>query len=81
MGRLVGDGGCNFEIVDVCVHPDHRLQGLGTQVMETLIEYLRSNAPKSADISVVSVEGAPAMYHMFGFKPTHPTSFSMKLKI
>lgn len=30
MGRIVGDGGCNYEIVDIVVHPDYQRQGLGT---------------------------------------------------
>lgn len=81
MGRVIGDGGCNFEIVDVAVHPDFRRRGLGSRIMEALITYLRSNAPKSAYVSVVAHEGAPALYHKFGFRPTFPTSFGMSLKL
>lgn len=81
MGRVVGDGGCHFEIVDVIVHTDFRERGLASQIRDELITYLRSNAPKSAYVSVVTDGGAPALYHKFGFEPTSPTAFGMSLEI
>ena len=41
MGRIVGDGGCSFQIVDIAVHPDYQRQGLGTRIMEALMHYIR----------------------------------------
>ena len=29
VGRIIGNGGCNFEIVDIALHPDHQRRGLG----------------------------------------------------
>ncbi|AKU54279.1 Attachment to host cells and virulence [Vibrio parahaemolyticus] len=40
MGRVVGDGACNFEIVDVAVDPDYQGNGLGRKVMEYIDGYL-----------------------------------------
>ncbi len=37
MGRIVGDGAINFDIVDVAVDPAHRGKGLGRLVMEKLV--------------------------------------------
>ena len=37
MGRIVGDGALNFEIVDVAVDPEHQGKGLGWKVMEALM--------------------------------------------
>jgi len=79
MGRIVGDGGCNFEIVDIAVHPDYQRKGLGLQIMTALMEHLRNAA--SAYVSLIADEGAPALYEKFGFKPTAPASIGMALVI
>lgn len=38
MGRIIGDGGTAFQIVDVCVHPAHQGRGLGKRIMAALTE-------------------------------------------
>ena len=81
MGRIIGDGGCNYEIVDVAVHPDYQRKGLGYQIMESLMSYLRSNAPKTAYVCLIADEGAPNLYEKFGFEPTAPASIGMALRI
>ncbi len=81
MGRIVGDGGCNFEIVDIAVHPQHQRQGLGTRIMESLMSYLREHAPPSAYVSLIADEGAPELYRRFGFEPTAPASVGMALQL
>lgn len=45
IGRVIGDGGCFFEIVDIAVKPEHQKQGLGDMVMEGLMSYINENAP------------------------------------
>lgn len=46
MGRIVGDGALNFDIVDVAVDPLHQGKGLGRVIMETLVAWLDSHACK-----------------------------------
>ena len=29
MGRIIGDGGCHFQVVDMAVLPEHQKRGLG----------------------------------------------------
>jgi GNAT superfamily N-acetyltransferase len=66
MGRLVGDDGCFYKLVDIAVAPDHQDQGLGTRIVEALVEYVEKNAPPSAYVSLVSnVDG---FYERFGFE-------------
>ena len=79
MGRIVGDGGCNFEIVDMAVHPDFQRQGLGYSIMEALMSYLEREAPSSAYVSLIADHGAPALYRKFGFEPTAPNSIGMAI--
>lgn len=77
MGRVIGDGGCNYEIVDVAVHPDYQRQGYGFRIMEALMEYIHEQAPESAYVSLIADHGAPALYEKFGFEFTAPTSVAM----
>jgi ribosomal protein S18 acetylase RimI-like enzyme len=81
MGRIVGDGRCNFEIVDMAVHPDFQRQGLGKRIMESLMTYLRETAPKTAYVSLIADDGAPALYRQFGFEFTAPASVGMAITL
>ena len=80
MGRVIGDGGCNFEVVDVAVHPEYQRRGLGYQIMEVLMNDLRGNAPKSAYVCLIADHGAPALYEKFGFELTAPDSVGMAIQ-
>lgn len=73
MGRVVGDGGCFFEVVDIAVHPDHQRKGLGSRIMESIMAYLSREAPVSAYVSLIADAGAPGLYRAFGFRPTTPS--------
>lgn len=81
MGRVIGDGGCNFEVVDIAVHPAFQRQGLGRQIMESLMTFLREHAPASAYVSLIADDGAPALYQQFGFEFTAPASVGMALRL
>ena len=81
MGRIVGDGACNFEIVDVAVHPDCQRRGLGSRIMSAIMDYIHAHAPESAYISLIADNHAPALYAKFGFQPTAPVSIGMAYKV
>lgn len=81
MGRVIGDGGCNYEIVDVAIHPAYQRQGHGYRIMEALVGYLRQTAPETAYVCLIADHGAPALYEKFGFEFTAPTSVGMALRI
>lgn len=46
MGRIIGDGGTAFQIVDICVHPGHQGRGLGRRIMAALTDELEHRAPR-----------------------------------
>ena len=46
MGRIIGDGGCFFQIVDIAVLADHQGKGLGKIIMKDLMSYFNNNAPQ-----------------------------------
>lgn len=39
MGRVIGDGGCFFQVVDIAVHPDSQGQGYGKRIMSEIMDY------------------------------------------
>jgi ribosomal protein S18 acetylase RimI-like enzyme len=75
MGRVVGDGALNFEIVDIAVDPAHQGRGLGRGIMEHIMGYLDEHAPKGALISMMA--DVPALYEKFGFQLMRPKSEGM----
>ncbi|MGH4028597.1 GNAT family N-acetyltransferase [Actinomycetota bacterium Odt1-20B] len=77
MGRVIGDGGTAFQIVDICVHPDHQGHGLGKRVMAALTEELERRAPRTAYVSLIADGDARFLYEKFGFRDTAPESIGM----
>lgn len=79
MGRIIGDDGCFYQIVDIAVDPDHQRRGLGSTVVDALVEYLHEHAPSSAYVSLIAdVDG---FYERWGFEDTAPDSKGMALRI
>ncbi|MGY0019994.1 GNAT family N-acetyltransferase [Streptomyces sp. cg35] len=70
MGRIIGDGGTAFQIVDICVHPAHQGQGLGKRIMAALTEELERRAPATAYVSLIADGPAKFLYEKFGFAET-----------
>ena len=79
MGRLIGDGGTAFQIVDIAVEPAHQGKGLGKQIMAALVEHIHANAPTTAYISLIADGDARHLYAKFGFAPVTPASIGMGL--
>ena len=81
MGRVIGDGGLNYEIVDIAVHPDYQRRGLGAKIMRQLVDWLHENAPASAYVCLIADDDAPKLYSKFGFKFTAPKSVGMAMRL
>lgn len=81
MGRVIGDGGCFFQIVDIAVHPDYQRRGIGFQIMTRLMQQLRESAPRSAYVSLIADGDASMLYKKFGFEFTAPASVGMALRL
>ena len=75
MGRVVGDGALNFDIVDIAVEPSCQGQGLGSEIMQAIMDYLDQAAMPSAYITLMA--DVPALYKKFGFKLSRPRSEGM----
>lgn len=81
MGRVIGDGGCFFQIVDIAVDPAHQKRGLGKRIMDALMTKLWADAPPGAYVSLIADRPADALYAQFGFKPTAPRSLGMAISL
>ena len=81
MGRVIGDGGTAFQIVDLCVLPEHQGRGLGKRIMTALMEHLRQRAPRTAYISLIADGDARHLYARYGFAETAPASVGMALRL
>ncbi|KIT17712.1 GNAT family N-acetyltransferase [Jannaschia aquimarina] len=68
MGRVVGDGGCFVQIVDVAVEPACQGDGLGRAVVNRLIDWIETNLPACCHVSLVSSERAEPLYARVGFE-------------
>ncbi|NRD71951.1 GNAT family N-acetyltransferase [Shewanella sp. VB17] len=77
MGRVVGDGALNFEIVDIAVDPVYQGKCYGRLIMQAIMDYLDREAPKGAYISLMA--DVPELYEKFGFTLSRPTSEGMFL--
>lgn len=77
MGRIVGDGGCFFQVVDICVAPEHQGCGIGKRIMGALVEELERRAPAGAYVSLMADGDARHLYRTFGFEETAPASVGM----
>ncbi|GAB7013430.1 GNAT family N-acetyltransferase [Halolamina salina] len=79
MARIVGDGGSVYHVCDMAVHPDHQRQGLGSRMMDALMEWIDEEAPPAAYVNLMAdVDG---FYEQWGFERTAPASKGMYYRV
>jgi GNAT superfamily N-acetyltransferase len=79
MGRVIGDGGWYFHVVDMAVLPEHQRRGLGSAVLMYLLDQIRSRAPRGAFVSLLADPPGRPLYARCGFVETAPGSIGMGL--
>lgn len=77
MGRIIGDKGCFYHIVDIAVAPAYQGNGLGKLIMSEINKYLENNIPKSSYVSLIADVPADKLYKKFGFEYSAPKSVGM----
>ncbi len=80
MGRVIGDGGTAFQVVDIAVLPAHQGRGLGKLIMREIMAFLERAAPPTAYVSLIADGPAQHLYGQFGFVATAPKSIGMAWK-
>lgn len=69
MGRLVGDGAMYWYLQEIIVLPEYQRKGIGTRIVNHLIEYTKRNSTtgKFTTIGGVSAKGKEGFYKKLGF--------------
>lgn len=80
MGRVIGDGGWYFHIVDMAVLPDHQRRGLGDRVLTHLLEVIETTAPPGAYITLMADAPGRRLYERHGFVDSAPRTVGMVLR-
>jgi ribosomal protein S18 acetylase RimI-like enzyme len=81
MARIIGDGGIAFYIQDVIVKPDYQRQGIGTQLMDKIMGYIRIHANNNSVIGLMAARGKEQFYTRYGFavRPDDKTGSGMTM--
>ncbi|WP_049981753.1 GNAT family N-acetyltransferase [Halolamina rubra] len=79
MARVVGDDGSVFHVCDMVVHPDHQGRGLGSRLMDAVMDWIDDTAPPNAYVNLLAdVDG---FYEQWGFERTAPASKGMYYRV
>ena len=81
MGRVLGDGGWYFHIVDMAVLPEHQRRGLGSVILGALLDRIRRQAPPGAYVNLLADPPGRPLYARHGFVETAPGSVGMALRL
>ena len=81
MGRVIGDGGCFFQVVDMAVRPEHQRRGIGDAILAYLLDRIRGAAPPGAYVSLLADPPGRRLYAKHGFRETAPSSIGMALRL
>ena len=68
MGRLTGDG-MYYMIVDIVVQPNYQKQGIGTKIVNMIIEFVDKETPIGgrSSIQLIAEKGKETFYEKLGF--------------
>jgi ribosomal protein S18 acetylase RimI-like enzyme len=81
MGRLLGDGGWYFHVIDMAVLPDHQRRGIGDAILTQLLTRIREDAPPGAYVNLLADPPGRALYARHGFRESAPGSIGMHLEM
>ena len=79
MGRIIGDGGWYFHIVDMAVLPAHQRRGLGDQIMSCLLDTIEAESPPGRFVTLMADPPGRALYAKHGFIEAPERSAGMGL--
>ncbi|MEA2174878.1 MAG: hypothetical protein QOD00_2470 [Blastocatellia bacterium] len=68
IGRVIGDGGLFYDIVDVAVVTEHQGKGVGGMLMDALMSYINSHARPTSIVCLMANQGVAPFYEKYGFR-------------
>jgi GNAT superfamily N-acetyltransferase len=79
MGRLIGDGGWYFHLVDMAVLPAHQRRGIGDWILTWLLDQVRETAPPDAFVSLMADPPGRRLYARHGVTENRDLSTGMAM--
>lgn len=67
MARVTGDNRISFFIQDVIVLPAYQKQGIGTLMLNAMLNYILKNAAPNAIIDLMASKGKESFYEKLGY--------------
>ena len=80
MGRVLGDGGWYFHVIDLAVAESHQRKGLGAAVLARLLAEVRERAPPGAMVNLLADPPGMKLYRKMGFGEMTP-AIGMERKV
>jgi GNAT superfamily N-acetyltransferase len=80
IGRVIGDGGLFYDIVDIAVVAEYQRQGIGKMIMKALLAYIDAHARPSSLICLIANKGVAPFYEKFGFEAREPDMPAMIIR-
>ena len=77
-GRIIADGVHHALIVDLIIHPDHQGLGLGSRLLDRLVQKCKDN--KIRDIQLFAARDKSEFYEKSGFEKRPPDAPGMQFK-
>ncbi|HEV8192321.1 MAG TPA: GNAT family N-acetyltransferase [Ktedonobacterales bacterium] len=77
--RVIGDGALYYYVQDVMVLPPYQGRGLGRQIMDHVMAYLRGQARTGMFVGLMAAHGAAEFYRKYGFVERPPDRPGMSL--
>ena len=70
IGRLIGDAAIYWCLIDIWVFPEYQGKGIGRQIVNWLIKFVKDNSIKGTSVSVflMSAQGKEGFYKKLGFR-------------
>lgn len=85
MGRLLGDGSIYWYVNDIYVLTQYQGKGIGREIMNKLIDYIKKNSLSGSEVSVclMCAKGKEGFYEKLGFhsRPHEYEGSGMELEI
>lgn len=77
MGRVIGDGGTYFHVMDMAVLPTHQRHGIGDAILDALLAAIDTAAP-NAQVNLLGDPPGWRLYQRHGFIETAPDTIGMR---
>lgn len=83
MARMIGDMGLCYYIKDVVVHPDYQKNGIGRELINELLDFIKSNGISGTQIFVelCAMPDKIPFYEKFGFSANEAQRLRIMLPV